>query len=63
MKVQVDKEICAGFRVCLGVLPELFEMHDDGYAVVLQSEVPPELEELARKAADQCPSNAISISD
>ena len=63
MKVHVDKEVCAGFRVCLGVVPELFELHDDGYAVALQEEVPPELEELVRKAADQCPSNAIMVSE
>ena len=63
MKVHVDKEICAGFRVCLGISPELFELHDDGYAIVLQDQVPPELEDLMRRAASQCPSNAISISD
>ena len=63
MKVHVDKEICAGFRVCLGILPELFELHDDGYAVVLHEEVPPEWQDLVRRAASQCPSNAISISE
>lgn len=63
MKVHIDKEICAGFRVCLGILPELFELHDDGYAIVLREEVPPELEDLVRRAANQCPSNAISVTD
>lgn len=63
MKVRIDEEICAGFRVCIGILPELFSMHDDGYAVVLNGEVPSEFEDLVRRAASQCPSNAISISD
>jgi ferredoxin len=63
MKVRVDPEICAGFRVCLGLCPEMFELHDDGYAIVLLSEVPPELEDMVRQAARQCPSNAISVSD
>ena len=63
MKVHIDKEICAGFRVCLGILPELFELHDDGYAVALQTEVPREYEDLVRRAASQCPSNAISITE
>ena len=63
MKVRVDPEICAGFRVCLGLCPEVFELHDDGYATVLLSEVPPELEDMVRKAAIRCPSNAISVSD
>ena len=63
MKVQVDARICAGFSACLGVCPEVFELHDDGYAVVRVGEVPPELEERVREAVSQCPSGAISISD
>ena len=63
MKVRVDPEICAGFRVCIGVSPEVFAMHDDGYAVVLQADVPPDLEDMVRAAASQCPSDAISISE
>ena len=65
MKVRVDPGLCAGFSVCLGVCPEVFELHDDGYAIVVVSEgeVPEELEDAVRTAASQCPSNAISISD
>ena len=61
MKVRVDPSICAGFGVCVGLSPEMFELHDDGYAVVRVSEVPKELEHLARQAASQCPANAISV--
>ncbi len=63
MKVLVDPNICAGFGVCVGLSPEVFELHDDGYAVVLVSEVPAELEDVVREAVSQCPSRAISISD
>ena len=63
MKVQIDAGICAGFGVCLGLSPEVFELHDDGYAVVKVAEVPPEHEEAVRTAVSQCPSNAISVSD
>ncbi len=63
MKVFVDTEICAGFGVCLGLCPEVFELHDDGYAIVLVGEVPPEHQEAVRVAVKQCPANAISISD
>ena len=63
MKVHVNSELCAGFGICLGIAPEVFELHDDGYAVVLVSEVPPELEDLVRRAASQCPAQAISLSD
>lgn len=63
MKVELDAGICAGFGVCLGLCPEVFELHDDGYAVVLVGEVPPEHEEKVRLAVSQCPSNAISLLD
>jgi len=62
MKVRVDPEICAGFSVCLGLCPEVFQLHDDGYAVVMVGEVPAEHEEAVRAAVSQCPSGAISIS-
>ena len=63
MKVRVDPGICAGFSVCLGLCPEVFELHDDGYAVVRVGEVPPEFEDAVRKAVSQCPSGAISLGD
>ncbi len=62
MKVHVNPEVCAGFGVCLGLCPEVFELHDDGYAVVLVGDVPPEHEEAVRTAVSQCPSHAISLS-
>jgi ferredoxin len=63
MKVRVDASVCAGFGVCLGLSPDMFELHDDGYAVVRVGEVPQALEGVARQAANQCPSGAISISE
>lgn len=63
MKVRVDSELCAGFGVCLGLAPEVFELHDDGYAIVLVGEVPPELEDAVREAVSQCPANAVSVSE
>ena len=63
MKVRVDSQVCAGFGVCLGLCPEVFELHDDGYAVVVVSDVPPEFEDAVRQAVNQCPSRAISLSD
>jgi ferredoxin len=61
MKVHVNPEICAGFGICLGIAPDVFELHDDGYAVVLVSEVKPEDEDMMRRAASQCPAQAISL--
>ena len=63
MKVRIDTELCAGFGICVGICPEMFELHDDGYATVLLDEVPPELADLVRRAASQCPAQAILLSD
>jgi len=63
MKVHVDGNVCAGFGVCVGLCPEVFELHDDGYATVRVSEVPPELEDAVRAAVNQCPASAISLNE
>ncbi len=63
MKVRVDASVCAGFGVCVGLSPEVFELHDDGYAIVRVAEVPQALETVVRQAVNQCPSGAISLSE
>ena len=62
VKVDVNSQICAGFGICLAIAPEMFELHDDGYAVALVGEVKPGDEDAARRAASQCPAQAIFIS-
>ena len=62
MKVRVDTDLCAGFGICVGICPEVFELHGDGYATVLVDEVPTELEDLVERAASQCPARAIFVS-
>lgn len=63
MKVHVNSEICAGFGICTGIAPDVFELHEDGYAVVLVSEVKPQDEDTMRRAESQCPARAISLID
>ena len=61
MKVSVDPDCCRGHASCWSLCPQVFEISDDGYAIVLVSEVPAELEDVVRKAVQQCPERAISI--
>jgi ferredoxin len=62
VKVAVDDDRCRGHAVCWGLCPEVFTLTDDGYSVVQVSVVPPELEDLVRKAEAQCPEHAITVS-
>ena len=62
MRVSLDREKCQGHGRCYALSPSLFETDDEGYAVLkLESDVPPELEDDARIAADNCPEYAITI--
>ncbi len=63
MKVLVHAEVCQGHGRCNMKCPELFEIDDDGFARLTSEEVPPELEEAARRAADVCPESAIVLLD
>ena len=61
MKVCVDPELCDGCGPCVDICPEAFELNEDGIAVVKLDEVPSELQEACKEAAESCPTEAISI--
>ena len=59
MIVRIE-DTCTACGLCVDTCPEVFEMGPD-MAQVLTDEVPPELEEAAQQAADECPVEAIII--
>lgn len=62
MRITLDRDACQGHNRCYLLAPELFDVDDEGYAVLLvDGEVPAELEEKARLAADNCPEYAITL--
>ncbi|MGA5544548.1 ferredoxin [Mycobacterium sp. NPDC051198] len=62
-KVHVDFEICESNAVCMGIIPEVFDLDDQDYLHILQEDVMPENEAQIREAVRQCPRQAISIVD
>ncbi len=63
VKVVVDFDRCASNAVCMSILPEVFEVRDDGYLYVLQEEPPESLRDKLEEAVRSCPTQAISLSD
>lgn len=62
MRVAVEPARCTGHAQCNAVAPEVYDLDDGGYCVINSAEVPPELEEQARKGAAACPEMAITVS-
>jgi ferredoxin len=63
MRIKIDNERCTGHGRCYALAPEVFEPDDEGHSIVLQADVPTELEAKARLGVDNCPEQAISIVD
>lgn len=61
MRIIVDHAKCSGHARCIAVAPRVYELNDDGYNVMPETVVPPELEAEARKGAAACPERAITI--
>ena len=63
LKVRVDLERCIGAGQCVLTAPRIFDQSDDGIVILLDEFPPPELHAAARKAADLCPAEAITIEE
>lgn len=60
MAVVIDQEACIGCGVCESIYSDLFEMAGDGKAKA-KSVANIDMD-LAKDAASQCPTNAITVS-
>jgi len=59
MKVKIE-DTCTACGLCVETCPEVFEMGPD-IAQVVDEDVPPEFEDAAQQAADECPVEAIIV--
>jgi len=62
-KIEVDFGLCESNGVCMGIIPEVFQLDDQDYLHVLSDEVTSENEHQVNEAVRQCPRQAISIRD
>ncbi|HEY6534048.1 MAG TPA: ferredoxin [Acidimicrobiales bacterium] len=63
MRVVVDFDLCESNAICMGIVPEIFEVRDDDFLYVL-NETPDESERSkVEEAVQRCPKQAISIED
>lgn len=62
MRVRIDSAACTGHQMCAIAAPEVFGADDYGNGVVLiEGDVPPQLEAKVRRAEGNCPEHAIVI--
>ena len=61
--LRINPILCDAHGLCAELLPELIGLDDWGYPILDQSEVPPELLNLARSAANACPTLALILDE
>lgn len=63
MKAKVVENLCIGCGACAALVPDEFEISEQGVAHSLNDQVKEENKELALDAKDNCPTSAISIEE
>lgn len=64
MRVTLDYDTCHGHQSCAIAAPEVFGADEIGNAVILiEGDIPAELEAKARRAVGNCPERALSIEE
>lgn len=63
MRVVVDYDVCESNAVCMGILPQVFEVRDDDNLYILDEHPSEELRPKVEEAVRRCPKQAISIED
>ena len=64
MKVKIEpRDECMGDGICSDECPQVFEMDDEGLAIVTNPEPDESLREAVESAAEECPAEIIIIED
>ena len=63
MKAKIIENLCIGCGACAALVPDEFDINDQGVAYNLNSTVKKENEELVEEAKDNCPTSAITVTE
>jgi ferredoxin len=61
MDVEVDRDKCVANAVCMSVLPEVFDVDDQGQLRIIESPINPSRRQALLDAVASCPTAALSI--
>lgn len=59
MRVGVERDLCEGNAVCVGIAPDVFDLDDRDQVILLLEDVPAERESDVEQAIAQCPRAAL----
>lgn len=63
MKAKVNKDICIGCGACQAIVPDVFELEDDGLAKCNDNKITDENKEDVIDASNSCPTGAIEVDE
>ncbi len=63
VKTKIIRDLCIGCSLCTSACPSVYEMDDEDKAIVIVDEVPADMEDEVRQAADDCPTDAIEVTE
>ena len=61
MRIKCDFDLCESNAVCVGMAPDVFELDDNDYLVILEEDVSDDRVEEMRQVVASCPRSALSI--
>ena len=63
MEVRVDPLVCEANGVCVGLVPEIFDLNDDDELQIADPRPPAELTDRVRHAVRSCPKAALTLDE
>jgi len=63
MRIKADFDLCESNAICVGMAPDVFDLDDNDYLVILQEEVPADRVDELRQVVANCPKSALSLED